>query len=123
MRAHLETFGPGRVMVWAGPGRSGTHGSTASAIRSLKTPFYRFDYTNLSFELSWYTLPMTAGTSAAPHAVAVNERIHTEGAPLGHSHYSSQLFTPSPPSDTVVDSESGSVENTLPACRNPLETS
>ena len=24
---------------------------------------------------------MSAGTSAAPHAVGVNERIHTEGAP------------------------------------------
>ena len=35
----------------------------------------------------------------------------------------SQLFTPSPPSATAVKSERESVDNTLPACRNPLETS
>ena len=69
------------------------------------------------------TLPMSPGTSGEPHAVAVNERIHTEGAPRGHSHCSSQLFTPSPPFATAVKSEIGSVENTLLACRNPLETS
>ena len=69
------------------------------------------------------TLPMSPGTSGEPHAVAVNERIHTEGAPRGHSHCSSQLFTPSPQSATAVKSERGSVESTLPACRNPLETS
>ena len=74
-------------------------------------------------EIVHYTLLMSAGTSAAPHAVGVNEYIHTEGQAQGHSRCSLHLFTPSPRGATAVKSEIGSVGSTLPACRIPLETS
>ena len=66
---------------------------------------------------------MSAGTSASPYTIGVNECIHTEGQARVHSHCSSQLFTPLLQGATAVKSEIGSIENILFVCRNPLETS